>query len=104
MPPSTPGQEKLAKMGYMPKLEIAIEACKKMHRRGIACSRRDYGFAWTPHGTYAKDLESSSPSWLLADGSADRRDPPGRPDLRKPNELGQVKGYLADLILVDGDP
>ena len=29
-----------------------------MHRRGIKIlPGGDYGFAWTPHGTYARDLE-----------------------------------------------
>ena len=31
---------------------------RKMHRRGIrVLPGGDYGFAWTPHGTNAKDLE-----------------------------------------------
>jgi len=94
-------------MGYMRELEIAIEACKKMHRRGIrVLPGGDYGFAWTPHGTYAKDLEyfvnllGFSPTEVLV--AATRL---GGQIFGKPNELGQVKeGYLADLILVDGDP
>ena len=100
-------KEKLAKMGYMRELEIAIEACKKMHRRGIrVLPGGDYGFAWTPHGTYAKDLEyfvnllGFTPIEALV--AATRL---GGQIFGKPNELGQVKeGYLADLILVDGDP
>ena len=29
-----------------------------MHRRGIrVLPGGDYGFAWTPHGTYARDLQ-----------------------------------------------
>ena len=36
----------------------AVETMKKMHRRGIrVLPGGDYGFAWTPHGTNAKDLE-----------------------------------------------
>jgi len=101
------GKDVLAKMGYMRELEIAIEACKKMHRRGIrVLPGGDYGFAWTPHGTYAKDLEyfvnllGFSPTEALV--AATRL---GGQIFGKPNELGQVKeGYLADLILVDGDP
>ena len=32
--------------------------CSKMHKRGIrVLPGGDYGFAWTPHGTNAKDLE-----------------------------------------------
>jgi imidazolonepropionase-like amidohydrolase len=91
----------------MRELDIAIEACKKMHRRGIrVLPGGDYGFAWTPHGTYAKDLEyfvnllGFSPAEALV--AATRL---GGQIFGKPNELGQVKeGFLADMILVDGDP
>src|SRR6516225_6992149 len=45
-------------MGYQRELEAAIETCRKMHRRGIrVLIGGDYGFAWTPQGTNAKDLE-----------------------------------------------
>ena len=37
---------------------MAVETMKKMHRRGIkVLIGGDYGFAWTPQGTNAKDLE-----------------------------------------------
>lgn len=46
------------KMGYHRELEAAIESMKAMRRRGIRIlPGGDYGFAWTPHGTNAKDLE-----------------------------------------------
>ncbi len=94
-------------MGYQRELEVAIETMKKMHRRGIrVLPGGDYGFAWTPHGTNAKDLEyfvnllGYSPMEALV--AATRQ---GGEIFGRPNELGQVKeGYLADLILVDGDP
>jgi imidazolonepropionase-like amidohydrolase len=97
----------LRQMGYMRELEIAVEACKKMRKRGIrVLPGGDYGFAWTPHGTYAKDLEyfvnllGYTPMETLV--AATRL---GGAIFGKPNELGQVKeGYLADLLLVDGDP
>ena len=78
-----------------------------MHRRGIrVLPGGDYGFAWTPHGTNAKDLEyfvdmlGFSPMEALLAATKHGGEIMGRP-----NELGQVKaGYLADLLLVDGDP
>jgi len=94
-------------MGYMRELEAAIETMKKIHKRGIKIlPGGDYGFAWTPHGTNAKDLEyfvkyigMSTMDALL---SATRE---GGKIMMRPHELGQIKdGYLADLILVDGDP
>ena len=36
----------------------AIAGLREMHRRGIkVLPGGDYGFAWTPHGTYARDLQ-----------------------------------------------
>jgi imidazolonepropionase-like amidohydrolase len=66
----------------------------------------DYGFVYTPHGTYARDL------WLFVEHlgftpmetlvAATSR---GGEIMGKPGELGVVKpGALADLLLVDGDP
>ncbi len=46
-------------IAYERELEHAVETCKKMHRRGIRLLiGGDYGFAWTPQGTNAKDLET----------------------------------------------
>ena len=92
---------------YARELEIAVECMRKMHRRGIrVLPGGDYGFAWTPHGTNAKDLEyfvdmiGISPMDTLLAATKH-----GGAIMGRPNELGQVKpGYLADLLLVDGDP
>jgi imidazolonepropionase-like amidohydrolase len=92
---------------YKRELEIAVDGLKKMHRRGIrVLPGGDYGFAWTPHGTNARDLEyfvnllGMSPMEAIV--SATKL---GGEIMGRPGELGQVKpGYLADLILVDGDP
>ena len=94
-------------MGYVRELEFAIETMKKIHKRGIKIlPGGDYGFAWVPHGTNAKDLEyfvkyiGMSPMDALM--SATRE---GGKIMMRPHELGQIKeGFLADLLLVDGDP
>ncbi len=92
---------------YARELEIAVEAMRKMHRRGIRIlPGGDYGFAWTPHGTNAKDLEYfvdmvglTPMETLLAATKL------GGAIMGRPSELGQIKsGFLADMILVDGDP
>ena len=45
-------------MGYVRELEHAIAGSKEMIKRGIRIlPGGDYGFAWTPHGTNAKDFE-----------------------------------------------
>src|SRR5690606_26073648 len=43
---------------YERELAAAVDSMKKMHSRGIrVLIGGDYGFAWTPHGTNAKDIE-----------------------------------------------
>jgi imidazolonepropionase-like amidohydrolase len=94
-------------MGYFEELDAAIESMRKMHRRGIRLlPGGDYGFAWTPHGSNAKDLEyfvkhiGMSPTEALLSATAW-----GGPIMRMGDQLGQIKdGYLADILLIDGDP
>jgi imidazolonepropionase-like amidohydrolase len=80
---------------------------KKMHARGIrVLPGGDYGFAWTPHGTNAKDLqyfvEMLGMSPMEAIVSATKM---GGEIMRQPDTLGLIaEDYLADILLVDGDP
>ena len=100
-------RQKAVEMGYEVELAAAAESLKKMHKRGIrVLPGGDYGFAFTPHGENARDLEyfvkyvGMTPMEALL--SATRH---GGEIMMKGGELGQLKdGYLADLILVDGDP
>ena len=95
------------KMGYHRELEAAIESMKAMRRRGIRIlPGGDYGFALTPHGTNAKDLETfvktigMSPMEALLSATAW-----GGPMMRMGKVLGYIReGFLADILLVDGDP
>jgi imidazolonepropionase-like amidohydrolase len=88
-------------------LEISVETMGEMRRRGIrVLPGGDYGFAWNPHGTYARDLLlfvdvlGFTPMETLV--AATRM---GGEIMGRPGELGQIRpGYLADLLLVDGDP
>jgi imidazolonepropionase-like amidohydrolase len=88
-------------------LEVTVEAIARMRQRGIrVLPGGDYGFPFTPHGTYAKDLwlfvkvlGFSAMDTLVA---ATRL---GGELMGRPGELGVVRaGALADLLLVDGDP
>ncbi len=88
-------------------LEVSVEAVARMRKRGIrVLPGGDYGFPYTPHGTYARDLWlfvkilGFSPMETLV--AATRL---GGELMGRPGELGVVKpGALADLLLVDGDP
>jgi imidazolonepropionase-like amidohydrolase len=93
--------------GLAEELEVSVDTFGRMRRRGIrVLPGGDYGFAWNPHGTYARDLLlfvdvlGFSPMETLV--AATRM---GGEIMGMGEELGQVKpGYLADLLLVDGDP
>ncbi len=92
---------------YERELAAAVESMQKMHRRGIrVLIGGDYGFAWTPHGTNAKDLEyfvelvGMTPMEAIVASTRH-----GGEIMEMGDELGVIReGYLADLLLVDGDP
>jgi len=94
-------------VSYERELAAALETAKKMHKRGIrVLIGGDYGFAWTPQGTNAKDLEyfvdmlGMSPMEAILAGTKF-----GGQIMGMGNELGQIReGWLADMLLVDGDP
>ncbi|MBP5858348.1 amidohydrolase family protein [Marivibrio halodurans] len=94
-------------MMYARERDIAIETMRKMHKRGIrVLPGGDYGFAWIPHGTNAQDLEylvdkvGMTPMEAILSTTKH-----GGAIMGMPGELGQIReGYLADLLLVDGDP
>lgn len=99
--------EKAEQVGYKKELDVAIKGLKEMHRRGICVlPGGDYGFAWTPHGTYARDLEhfvkllDFTPMESIVAATA------GVAKLfMREDELGKIlPGYYADCILVDGNP
>jgi imidazolonepropionase-like amidohydrolase len=93
--------------GILHELEVSVEAMGQMRKRGIkVLPGGDYGFAWNPHGTYARDLLlfvdvlGFTPMETLV--AATRM---GGEIMGMAEELGQIKpGYLADLLVVDGDP
>ena len=100
-------QEAAEAVGYKRELDAAISGLKEMHRRGVKILPGGYyGFAWTPHGTYARDLQhfvellDFTPMEAIIAATAW-----GGEIMLQPDELGKVQpGYLADLIVVDGDP
>jgi imidazolonepropionase-like amidohydrolase len=66
----------------------------------------DYGFAFTPHCQNARDLEFFVKYLGFTPAEAIRcATVYGGQIMMRGHELGQVKeGFLADLLLVDGDP
>jgi imidazolonepropionase-like amidohydrolase len=88
-------------------LAASVETIGRMRRRGIrVLPGGDYGFVYTPHGTYARDLWlfvkvlGYSPMEALVAATK-----LGGEIMGRPGELGLVQaGALADLLLVEGDP
>ncbi len=86
-------------------LESAQRTYEQMRKRGIrVVVGGDYGFAWTPQGTNARDIEhfvtlfGYSASEALQCATRVGGELMGLP-------VGQLKAaYLADLLVVDGDP
>ena len=88
-------------------LAQTIDRMKALKQRGVrVLPGGDYGFKWNPHGNNARDLsyfvELLGFTPMEAIVGATRW---GGEIMGRGHELGQVKaGYLADLLLVDGDP
>jgi len=93
--------------GVAHELDNGIENMKALHRRGVrVLIGGDYGFAWNPVGTDARDIghfvDLLGYSPMDAILAATRL---GGQIMGLGDRLGQVRpGYLADLLLVDGDP
>jgi imidazolonepropionase-like amidohydrolase len=70
------------------------------------CPGGDFGFAWCPHGEYAKDIQVFVDvlgfTAMEAIVAATRH---GAELMRMQDRIGTlVAGKLADLVIVDGDP
>ena len=93
--------------GIAQELDAGIENMKALHRRGVrVLIGGDYGFAWNPIGTDARDIAhfvdmlGFSPMDAILAATRFGGEIMGMGD-----RIGQIKeGYLADLVLVDGNP
>lgn len=96
-------------IGNKRELEAGCEAMRKMHAAGVrVLPFGDYGFAWLPIGTDARDLEHMVNLFGMAPWEALRAATAygGEAFAGATGEkLGRVaEGHLADLLVVDGDP
>ncbi|KXV03532.1 amidohydrolase [Caballeronia megalochromosomata] len=100
-------REVAEKSGFFDALDRNIEVYARMRKRGIrVLPGGDYGFPWNPIGENARDLELFVKlfSWHAKDVlvAATRW---GADLMGMGSELGQIReGFLADLLLVDGNP
>lgn len=99
------GPEQAAELGALRGIELGQQVIPEMRRRGIrVLPGGDYGFPYNPHGRNARDLEhfvnlfGFSPVEALVAATKQGGELVGW-------DVGQIKaGYLADLLLVEGDP
>lgn len=92
--------------GHQETLEAGAESCRKVLRAGGTMGLGgDYGFAWTPHGTYAQELAffvnyvGFTPLETLTCATLN-----GAKIMGRAHELGSLeKGKLADVLIVSGD-
>lgn len=92
--------------GHQETLEAGAASARMILRAGGRLGMGgDYGFAWTPHGTYAKELSffvryvGLTPLEVISCATKTGAEILGRGD-----ELGTLEaGKLADVLVVDGD-
>jgi imidazolonepropionase-like amidohydrolase len=90
---------------YPAELQASIDGYRKLHAGGVRIvAGGDFGHQWTKHGSYAAELAAYvellgfSPLEALLTATANAGPLVGE-------RLGRIdEGYLADLVLVDGDP
>ena len=101
------GEEIIGPSGLRDEIKQAADTYRRAKDLGIRmCPGGDFGFAWNPHGEYAKDIQvfvdviGFSP--LEAISCATRN---GAELMRMADRIGTLQpGKLADLVVVDGDP
>ncbi len=93
--------------GHQETLDGGAESARRILKAGGCLGMGgDYGFAWNPHGDYARELSffvnyvGFTPLEVLTCATKN-----GAKILGRTNEIGTVEaGKLADLLIVDGDP
>jgi imidazolonepropionase-like amidohydrolase len=96
-------------MGIPALLEESIKTHTELRKRGIRhVIGGDYGFAWSRHGTNSRDIGFFVQYYGYTPADALRcatRNGGLLMTMDSNEKLGEIKeGYLADVLLVDGDP
>jgi imidazolonepropionase-like amidohydrolase len=98
-------EEMIERSGYRREFDAQIEGLARLRQAGIRIvAGGDFGHQWTRHGTYAAEpmryVDQVGMTPVEAIHTATREMGP-----LVGLEIGQVReGYLADLLIVDGDP
>jgi imidazolonepropionase-like amidohydrolase len=100
-------EEIVGPSGLREEIKQAADTYRRAKDLGIRmCPGGDFGFAWNPHGEYAKDIQvfvdviGFTPLEALRCATQW-----GAELMRMQDRIGTLKaGFLADLVVVDGDP
>lgn len=100
-------EEVVAPTGLRDEIKQAADTYRRARDRGIRmCPGGDFGFAWNPHGEYARDIQvfvdviGYTPVEAIRCATLW-----GAELMRMADRIGSVEaGKLADLVIVDGDP
>jgi imidazolonepropionase-like amidohydrolase len=100
-------EAQIERYGFREELRAAAAGLAELRKRGVRIlGGGDYGFSLTPHGHNALDLEhlvrfcNFSPMEAMLSMTKH-----GGAAMDRPDDLGQIRaGFLADLLLVQGDP
>jgi imidazolonepropionase-like amidohydrolase len=98
-------REAIERALYPEELQASIDGYRELHANGVRLlAGGDFGHQWTRHGTYAAELASYvellglTQTEALLTATANAGPVVGE-------RLGQLReGYLADLVVIDGDP
>jgi imidazolonepropionase-like amidohydrolase len=99
--------EKAKLNGVVDQFECAQKVFAELRKRGVrVLVGGDYGFPWTPHGTNARDLEHFVRLFGYTDAEAlVAATRTGAAAMLLEGQAGEVaKGFLADLVVVAGEP
>jgi imidazolonepropionase-like amidohydrolase len=100
-------EDVIAPTGLRDEIKQAADTYRRARDRGIRlCPGGDFGFAWNPHGEYAKDIQvfveiiGYTPVEAIRCATLW-----GAELMRMADRIGSIQaGKLADLVVVDGDP
>lgn len=100
-------EEQVQAMGLREELKGATKVATELKKRGVRIlGGGDYGFALTPHGNNARDLDHMVRHFGFTTMEAIlTMTKHGGAAMDLPNDLGQVRqGFFADLLLINGNP
>ena len=98
--------EVVEKMQLMRTIDMCVETYQKIRQRDIrVLPGGDYGFIWNPIGTDARDLEYFVTMFGYSAAETLSAATKLGGEIMEIPDLGLIEeGYLADLLLIDGDP